>query len=167
MSTPPLVGAIDHIGLTVPDLDAAIEFYTKALGGRVLYKLGPFDSRELSEGDADWTDEHVAVPDALYKIAFIGFGEGRPIEFFEYQRPAGNPNAPKNNDVGGHHIAFTVSNLAQALEQVLAHGGTQAKQPIPVPAGEDEFGAWDSIEVNYVLDPFGNQLELVQYMEQN
>lgn len=157
--------SIDHIGLTVPDLDAAIEFYTKALGGRVLYRLGPFDSRELSEGGEDWTETHVSVPDALYNIAFIGFGEGRPIEFFEYLRPAGNPEAPKNNDVGGHHICFVVSDLQESLDKVLANGGTQARQPIPVPAGEDEFGAWEAIEVIYVLDPWGNQLELLKYTE--
>ncbi|OJX67070.1 MAG: hypothetical protein BGO95_10080 [Micrococcales bacterium 73-13] len=164
-AAPPLIGAIDHIGLTVPDLEAAIEFYTKALGGRVLYRLGPFDSRAMSEGDEDWTGTHVAVPDALYNIAFVGFGDGRPIEFFEYLRPAGNPSAPRNNDVGGHHIAFVVSDIPKAVEQILAHGGTEAAQPILVPAGEDESGAWPGIEVNYVLDPWGNQLELVRYTD--
>jgi catechol 2,3-dioxygenase-like lactoylglutathione lyase family enzyme len=34
---------VDHVGFTVPDLDAAIEFFERALGADLLWKLGPFD----------------------------------------------------------------------------------------------------------------------------
>ncbi len=163
MTTTPLIGAIDHIGLTVPNLEAAIEFYTRALGGRVLYRLGPFDSRELSEDGSDWTSDHVVVPDALYHVVMMGFGDGRPIEFFEYARPAGATKAPQNNDNGGHHVAFVVSDLVAAIEHVVAQGGVAQAGPIVVPAGHDESGHWPGIAVNYVLDPWGNQLELVEY----
>lgn len=159
----PLIGAIDHVGLTVPDLAAAVEFYTKALGGRVRFRLGPFDSRELSPDGGDWTQDHVAVPDALYNIAMMGFGDGPLIELFEYLRPEGNRVPPRNNDAGGHHIAFVVSDLAAALAQVVAHGGTAQAGPIDVPAGEDSNGSWPAFSVNYVVDPWGNQLELLFY----
>lgn len=158
-----LVGAIDHIGLTVPDLAAAEEFYAKALGGRVMFRLGPFDSRELSTDGVDWTEAYVAVPDALYNIAMMGFGDGPMIEFFEYLRPEGNPVPPRNHDVGGHHIAFVVSDLAAALAQVVAQGGLPQAGPIDVPAGSDASGSWAAFSVNYVTDPWGNQLELVYY----
>jgi len=162
-SARPLIGPIDHLGLTVPDLEAAVEFYTAALGGRLLYRLGPFDSRELSEGGVDWTEAHVAVPDARYDIAMLGFADGPLIEFFEYVRPEGRGAAPRNNDVGGHHIAFAVTDLAVAVAQVVANGGIAQAGPIVVPAGADDSGSWPAIEVNYVLDPWGNQLELVHY----
>ncbi|RZI96283.1 MAG: VOC family protein [Microbacterium sp.] len=159
----PLVGKIDHLGLTVPDLEAAVAFYTNALGGRVAFRLGPFDSRELTEGDGDWTAEHVVVPDALYDIAMMAFGDGPLIEFFEYKRPVGRQEAPRNNDIGGHHIAFEVADLDAALAQVVAHGGIAQAGPIVVPAGDDASGSWPAFSVNYVQDPWGNQLELVYY----
>ena len=159
----PLIGAIDHIGLTVPDLDAAVDFYTKALGGRELFRLGPFDSRELSEEGQDWTAEHVAVPDALYSVAMVGFADGPLIEFLEYVRPEGSQVAPRNNDLGGHHIAFEVMDLDAALAQLVANGGSARAGPIVVPAGEDATGSWEAFTVNYVQDPWGNQLELVYY----
>ena len=38
---------VDHVGLTVPDLDAAARFYCDVFGGHELYRLGPFDAAEL------------------------------------------------------------------------------------------------------------------------
>jgi catechol 2,3-dioxygenase-like lactoylglutathione lyase family enzyme len=37
---------VDHIGLTVPELDKAAKFYCEVLGGHELYRLGPFDAAE-------------------------------------------------------------------------------------------------------------------------
>ena len=49
------------------------------------------------------------------------------------------------------------------IGDVVAHGGIAQAGPIVVPAGADDSGSWPAIEVNYVLDPWGNQLELVHY----
>src|SRR5688572_30060510 len=38
---------IDHAGLTIPDLEDAVAFYTGVLGGTELYRLGPFDAAEI------------------------------------------------------------------------------------------------------------------------
>lgn len=151
---------IDHVGLTVPDLDAAIDFYARALAARQLYRLGHFDSRELSADGVDETAATVAVPDALYRLAMLALPDGTLLELFEYTRPVGRKTPPRNNDLGGHHIGFRVADLAAALARVVDAGGT-ALAPITVVGGSDETGEWPTLEVNYVLDPWGNQLELV------
>jgi glyoxylase I family protein len=166
MNTPAsssLIGRIDHLGLTVPDIDAAIEFYSTAIGGQLAFRLGPFDSRELSQGDEDWTAAHVRVPDALYDVAMMSFAGGPSIEFLQYKRPQGRTEPPRNNDAGGVHIAFEVSDLDAAIERVVQHGGVAQAGPIVVPAGSDENGSWAAFSVNYITDPWGNQLELVFY----
>ena len=33
---------VDHIGMTVPDMDAAIRFFEHAIGARLLWRVGPF-----------------------------------------------------------------------------------------------------------------------------
>jgi len=161
------VKQIDHLGLTLPDLEAGVRFYQDALGGRVLFRLGPFDSRELSGEGQDWTGEFVGVPDAYYDIAMMGFGDGPMLELFEYSRPVGSTQPPRNNDVGGHHIAFTVSDLEEALAAVVAAGGTALTGPIVVPAGGSDAETWPAMTVHYILDPWGNQLELVYYPDEN
>ena len=34
---------VDHVGLVVPDLDAAIHFFEQALGAFLLWRVGPFE----------------------------------------------------------------------------------------------------------------------------
>ena len=50
---PGLTG-IEHIGLTVPDIDAASEFFADVLGGETLYDIGPFEDAD------DWMANHLA-----------------------------------------------------------------------------------------------------------
>ena len=35
---------LDHVGLVVPNLDAAIHFFEQALGALLLWRVGPFES---------------------------------------------------------------------------------------------------------------------------
>ena len=34
---------VDHVGMTVPDLNAAISFFENALDAQLLWRVGPFD----------------------------------------------------------------------------------------------------------------------------
>jgi len=43
----PGLSHVDHVGLTVPDLDPAVRFYCDVFGGHELYRLGPFDAAEM------------------------------------------------------------------------------------------------------------------------
>ena len=38
MSTDPVITRIDHVGIAVPDLDAAIRFYSEAFGVEVVHE---------------------------------------------------------------------------------------------------------------------------------
>ncbi|MGA2818726.1 MAG: VOC family protein, partial [Xanthobacteraceae bacterium] len=43
----PGLSHVDHVGLTVPNLDAAVRFYCDVIGCHELYRMGPFDAAEL------------------------------------------------------------------------------------------------------------------------
>ena len=43
MGLPGLAGA-DHIGITVPDLEAATRFFVDVIGCKVTFEVGPFAS---------------------------------------------------------------------------------------------------------------------------
>ena len=55
MGLPGLTG-VDHIGLTVPDLEQASAFLVDVLGCEYMYSLGPF-----RHDDSDWMTEHLGV----------------------------------------------------------------------------------------------------------
>ncbi|MEZ5670498.1 MAG: VOC family protein [Alphaproteobacteria bacterium] len=160
----PGLSHVDHVGLTVPDLDAAVAFYCEAFGGTELYRIGPFDAAEMPRADdgRDWTEAHVNVAGARLTIAMLHIAPNLMLELFRYERPAdANPSPPRNCDIGGHHIAFKVADIAAAKAHLAIMGCTLMAGPIVI----DE-GPCAGIKVNYVLDPWGNQLELVEYERQ-
>jgi glyoxylase I family protein len=160
----PGLSHVDHVGLTVPDLDAAVAFYSDAIGGTELYRMGPFDAAEIPnmEDGRDWTEAHVNVAGARLTIAMLQVGTNMMLELFQYEKPDdARTTPPRNCDWGGHHIAFKVDDLEAAKIHLANKGCTVMAGPIVL----DE-GPCAGLKVNYVLDPWGNQLELVEYETQ-
>lgn len=157
---PGIVG-IDHVALTVPDLDEAVRFYTEVIGGEELYAMGPFDAEEIPRmpDGRDWTDAHVNVPGARLHFRVMRIGTVK-LELFRYERPPSALAAPPRNcDAGGHHVGIKVSDIDAAAEHLRSHGVRLFEGPIDVPS-ESPGGPMRSW---YFLDPWGNQLELAEY----
>lgn len=155
---------VDHIGLTVPELEAGVRFYADVFGATELYRLGPFDADELPRmpDGRDWTEAHINVANARLSIAMLHIAPNLMLELFEYGRPPDrSAMPPRNCDIGGHHIAFKVAEIEVAKAYLAEHGCTVMAGPIVLDQGPCAF-----LKVNYVLDPFGNQLELVEYDRQ-
>ena len=153
---------VDHASLTVRDMGSAVRFYTEVLGAKVLYEMGPFDARDIpkqSDG-RDWTDAHVNVPDAKLRIVMLSFGGDAKLELFEYARPTSGRDAPpRNSDIGAAHLCLEVGDIRKAVDYLSAHGCQAMTGPITM-----EEGPCPASHSWYVKDPFGNQLELVEYL---
>ncbi len=159
VSLPGLEG-LDHVGITIPNLDEAVAFYSELLGAAEIFRLGPFDAREIPgvEGK-DWSLAHVNVVDAKFTIAMLETKNGSRLELFQYDRPDDRRlTPPRNCDLGGHHIAFKVTNLDAVLAMKEKFNLTFMAGPIAITEGPAA-----GQRIIYVLDPWGNQLELVEY----
>jgi len=153
---------LDHIGLTVPELDAAIDFYARAFGAEVVYRMGPLDSAEMpaAEDGRDWTAAHIDVPGARLHMALVKAPPNLAIELFEYEAPADRRAAPPRNcDAGGHHLNLRVADLDAAVRHLETHGCTPLAGPITA-----EEGPLAAMKSRYLRDPFGNYIELTQYV---
>jgi glyoxylase I family protein len=160
----PGLSHVDHVGLTVPDLEAAVRFYSDVIGAHELYRIGPFDAAEMPRMDdgRDWTEAHINVAGARLTIAMLQVGPNLMLELFQYDKPADQRKVPPRNcDWGGHHIAFKVADLAVAQAYLAGKGCKVMAGPIVL-----DQGPCATTRVNYVLDPWGNQLELVEYTTQ-
>lgn len=160
----PGLSHVDHVGLTVPDLDAAVRFYSEVIGGHELYRIGPFDAAEMPrmKDDRDWTEAHINVAGARLTIAMLQVGPNLMLELFQYEKPADQRRTPPRNcDWGGHHVAFKVADLEVAKKYLAGKGCKVMAGPIVL-----DQGPCATTRVNYVLDPWGNQLELVEYTRQ-
>lgn len=155
---------VDHVSMTVADVDAVADFYVKAFGAQVAYRMGPFDAAEMPPMDdgRDWTAAHVDVPGAKLKIVMLKLASNLMIELFQYDKPENaRRDPPRNCDIGGHHLAFRVDNLEQAIAYLERHGCRPLAGPIVM-----DQGPTVGCRAQYLVDPFGNYMELMEYSRQ-
>ncbi|CND52642.1 Hypothetical glyoxalase/bleomycin resistance protein [Mycobacterium tuberculosis] len=144
----------DHLGITVPDLEEATRFFVDVLGAEQFYDLGPFASED------DWMRTHLGVdPRArVERLRFLRLGAGLNLELFEYSVNEQRCQPPLNSDVGGHHLALYVDDMAAAVEHLRAAGVEVMGEPTRRTAGPSAGQTWV-----YFKAPWGLQLELVSY----
>jgi catechol 2,3-dioxygenase-like lactoylglutathione lyase family enzyme len=148
---PGLLG-VEHIGVTVPDMDAATAFFVEVLGAEVLFEVDPFSSED------DWMERHLCVhPRAVIRrLRMLRLVVGPSVELFEYSAPDQDSTRPKNSDAGGHHLAFYVTDMTAAVEHLRRHGVKILGDPTTLVDGASAGLTWV-----YFLAPWGLQLELV------
>ncbi|MFF7636128.1 VOC family protein [Kitasatospora sp. NPDC008050] len=140
-----------HVAYTVPDLDAAIAFFTEALGAELAYRTGP-----LSD-PGDWMTRQLGVhPRAVVQLAMLRLGPTLNLELFAYQVPDQRKALPMNSDWGGHHLAFWADDLDGALRRLAGYPGVRVLGEVDTVAEGPIKGArWI-----YLTTPWGMQLEL-------
>ena len=140
------VHRMDHVGVIVEDLAAAIAFFA-ALG---LEEAGA----GTVEGRA--VDRIVGLEGVVSDFAFMQTpdGNGR-LELIRFRSPApedGDPRAPANTP-GLRHLAFAVDDIHAALERLQDHGGELVGEVV-------NYG--DSYWLCYVRGPAGIIVELAE-----
>jgi len=149
----PTARNVDHVGITVPDLEAAIRFFVDVLGCDLLYRNGPF-----ADPEGDGMERGLAVDRrAGLDLALLRCGPNLNVELLQFAtpEPAGPP--PRNSDPGATHLAFAVDDLAAAMAYLSAqHGVTLLAGPNVVP-----FGPSAGLRYVYFTAPWGLTLELV------
>jgi catechol 2,3-dioxygenase-like lactoylglutathione lyase family enzyme len=105
----------DHVGITVTDLDAAVEFFLK---------LGlELEGRMPMEGA--FLDTVCGIPDSRTEIAMLRLpGGGTALELATFAQPDLVPGSPDAmaNEVGIRNVAFEVDDLRGTVEDLAADG---------------------------------------------
>jgi catechol 2,3-dioxygenase-like lactoylglutathione lyase family enzyme len=145
------VTRIDHVGITVSDLDRALGFYRDLLGLRVIA-----DTTVVEPEVA----ELLGLDSVQLRIADLDSGDGRVVELLQYLQPKGRRVAYDSSDSATAHVAFTVDDLDALHERLTAAGASiVSRRPITI---SEPGGAFDGAICLYVRDPDGMILELVQ-----
>lgn len=148
---------IDHIGLTVPNLDEATKFLVEAFDAVVLYDTYTLDQPPRN---SEFTHKRLGIADSMAQRAIrtvaLPFGPG--IELFQYEGPD-QREAVTPADIGWQHIAFYVDNMNEALAKVEAAGGKRNSDPVPLSGIEGGDGNYFC----YCRTPWGSSIELITY----
>ena len=155
MAPLPGLHGIDHIGINVPDLDAAEEFLVDVLGAVHVYTLG------AKRADDDWMTVQLGVHPrtVITEIRFYRLGNGSNLEVFHYDAADDQAPPPRNSDLGGHHLALYVDDL-DASERYLREKGVEVMGSPVASAGASAGQRW-----LYFRAPWGLQFELVSFPE--
>jgi catechol 2,3-dioxygenase-like lactoylglutathione lyase family enzyme len=127
---------LDHVGLTVGDLDAMTRWYTRVLDLRVEF--------EFSLPEADFRG--VMLRGGGYRIELLHRNGNR-----EGLQAANPVDAALVRGYG--HIAFDVSDVDSSYAELVAAGATDRMSPRPSPE--------PGVRMAYVADPEGNLIELL------
>ena len=152
------VRGIEHIGITVPDIEEASAFLVAALGAEPLYDMHGASADAIDEEAERRSRAQLGTrPGARWVSSrMLRIGEGPSIELFEYADPDQVP-AVTASDLGIQHFAVYVDDIDAARDRIVAAGGTANEGPSILGGAEGgENNKW-----LYTVAPWGSIIELV------
>jgi catechol 2,3-dioxygenase-like lactoylglutathione lyase family enzyme len=153
VAAPPVITAVDSIGVTVNDMDRAVAFYTKVLG---------FERISEDEVSGEPYERLYGVFGMRLQTTRLRLGE-EEIELMEFLAPRGRPIPAdsKSDDRWFQHVAIIVSDMDRAYRHLREHKVEHASSgPQLLPAWNNAAGG---IEAFYFRDPDGNHLEVLHF----
>jgi lactoylglutathione lyase family protein len=153
--TQPTPRTFSHIGLSVPNLDAAVAFYRDVMGFYVI-----MDATEITEDDSDiggMCSDVFGPGWHKFRIAHLSTADRIGFELFEFPDNYQPDNNLPHRQVGLFHFAIQDPNLEDLLAKIIAAGG---KQRMPV---REYFPGEKPYRMVYVEDPFGIVFELYSH----
>lgn len=147
------VAAVDAIGMTVSDMDKAVQFYSEVL-----------TFQQVSDVEV-WGDQYEHLQGVFglrMRVVRMTLGD-EAIELTEYLTPQGKPYPidTKSNDHWFQHIAIVVSDMDKAYEHLRTHKVQHAS------TGPQTIPAWNKgaagIKAFYFRDPDGHFLEVIYF----
>jgi catechol 2,3-dioxygenase-like lactoylglutathione lyase family enzyme len=152
------VRAIDHVGVTVPDIEEAARFFAEALGAEPLYEMTP--SKPATDDNLRLEQAQLGTrPGTRWRRALMmRLGDGPCIELFDYEDPDRRA-AVTATDLGVQHFAIYVDDIDAVKDRMVAAGATALEGPSPLNGPE----AGEGNQWLYVQAPWGGLIELVTY----
>ena len=151
------IRGIEHIGITVTNLDEAEKFFVNALGASVLYRIVPPDEPDKSlKGKDMFSKDGFPAEINISGLAMLRLANGCNVELFQTQPEAkeyqANPSQP-----GINHFSLYVDNIKEVGESMKNHGAKMFEGPTDCFAQEEGKGnqTW------FGMTPFGVLIELI------
>lgn len=153
MSTYPRT--FSHIGISVTDLDAAVQFYTQVLGWYLI--MPPTTITEDQSAIGVMCTDVFGAGWQSFRIAHLSTGDRVGVEIFQFlgaEKPLNNFEYRKS---GVFHFCVQDPDLEGLAARIVAAGG---KQRMPV---RYYFPGEKPYRMVYMEDPFGNILEIYSH----
>ena len=139
---------LDHISVTVSDLDRSIAFYRDVIG-LALRDRGTADEPELSDV--------LATDNVEIAWAELALG-GVILELVQYLTGGDGPVDVDVKRAGATHIGIAVDDIVPAVERLRAADALVSRDVVTLTEDTD----WNGAKIVYGRDPDGVTIELVE-----
>jgi catechol 2,3-dioxygenase-like lactoylglutathione lyase family enzyme len=133
---------LHHHGISVTDLDRAVEFYRSVFGFELV------DRYSLSD---DALAAAIGVEAAAAEFAQLDAGAAR-VELVEYEGASGRPERETASDVGATHLGLHTEDVDAVYDSL----------PDDVETISDPQTTGSGTRILFVRDPDGNLIELLE-----
>ena len=151
----PGIRGMEHVGLHGPRHQRGLRLLREDPGRRGTFHRGEgFQGRRRLDEEAPQCRSESCV---IKEFRYVRCGNGTNLEVFQYEAPnqAQKPLL-KNSDIGGHHLAFYVDDMDEAIAFLKKNGVKVLGEPTSYTDGPNLGLTWC-----YFMAPWGLQLEIV------
>lgn len=151
------IRGVEHIGLTVPDINQAEQFFINALEASVLYRIVPDNDPQKSiAGDGLTTINGFPADMRITGLTMLRLKNGCNIELFQVL-PAATVKSNSIGHEGISHFSVYVDDIYAAAQKLRQHGAQLFDGPNDCFAQEEGQGnrTW------FCRTPFGVLIELI------
>lgn len=148
--------SFSHIGITVPDIQKAVQFYTEVMGWYIIMEPSKVNE-ETETAIGQMCLDVFGKGWEYFEIAHLSTSDGIGIELFsfpktEFKKPEFNPFR-----TGLFHFCVQDPDIEGLVEKIVTHGG---KQRMPIRKYYPEEKPY---RMCYVEDPFGVVFEVYSH----
>lgn len=145
-----------HIGLTVPDLEKAIQFYTNAMGW--YHISGPIEISENNKNNLTRISKLIYGKGwRSFRFAHLSNGNGMGFELFEFAHNDTEKSTNNPFETGISHFCIQHPEPALMLEKIVECGGKIIMPP------QVEYPNEKPYLMAFAEDPFGNSIEIYSH----
>ena len=143
----PIKATFHHVGITVTNLDRAIEWYGKVFGIKPSFSLTVSGSMG---------EQVLRLPPHVHRAALLPIGPVA-IELLEFEPTRNSKGKMRQDDVGYVYICFAVEDLDDVYKRLTAKGIDFHTEPLHA-----EEGQIAGSKFCVMRDPDGKTIELVE-----
>lgn len=146
---------LSHIGISVPDLEKAVKFYTEVMGWYVIMEPSVVEE-ENDTAIGKMCIDVFGTGWKSFKIAHLSTGDRMGVEMFEFN--SSKNLKPKHEfnpyNTGIFHYCVQDPDIEGLIKKIVDHGG---KQRMPI---REYYPGEKPYRMVYMEDPFGNIIEI-------
>jgi len=145
-----------HIGITVPDLDRAVEFYSKAFELYVI--MGATEIRHDDSAIGQMCDDVFGEGWGSFRIAHLATGDGIGLELFEFPNTVDEERPFEYWRRGLFHFCLQDEKLEERVKLIERLGGRQRMRQV-----RHYYPGEKPYRMVYCEDPWGNIVEIYSH----